>query len=63
VVGKPEETLTNIGRVCEWAVFQSGSLNAPGARIGECRVQANHKEWRSETEEKHKRLERIVNAA
>ena len=44
VVGKPEETLINTGRVCEWAVFQSGSLNALRARIGECRVQANHKE-------------------
>jgi len=43
-VGKPEATLTDIGRVCEWAIFQSGSLNAHSARIGECRVQANHKE-------------------
>jgi len=38
LVGKPEETLTNIGRVCEWAIFWSGSLNAHHARIGECRV-------------------------
>jgi hypothetical protein len=30
VVGTPEETLTiAIGRVCEWAAFRSGSLNAP----------------------------------
>ena len=37
----PKTTLTKIGRVCEWANFWSGSLNAPRARIGDCRVQAN----------------------
>jgi len=49
LVGTPEETLTIIGRVCEWAIFRSGLLNAPCARIGECRVQANH-ESRGEVE-------------
>jgi len=40
-VGKPENHMTDIGRVCEWANFWSGPLNAPSARIGDCRVQAN----------------------
>jgi len=28
-VGKPENHMTGSGRVCEWANFWSGSLNAP----------------------------------
>jgi hypothetical protein len=28
-VGKPECALTSVGRVCEWADFWSGSMNAP----------------------------------
>ena len=36
VVGKPEDTLTMIGRVCEWPIFRSGLLNPPCARIGDC---------------------------